>query len=165
MSTAFTIDLDLPEDPTATEALGERLGRELRPGDVLALSGELGAGKTTFVRGLARGLDLDDPGEVHSPTYLLVVEHEGPVPLRHADAYLPAKLEGFLEDGGLEYLFDPAGVVVVEWAENVRKLLPGSALWIRIELSERPGRRVRLTAPAGGRFSFLAQWPTISERN
>ena len=60
--------IDLPNDPLATERLGEWVGERLRPGDTVALSGTLGAGKTTFVRGLARGLDIDDPDAVSSPT-------------------------------------------------------------------------------------------------
>src|SRR5678815_3573103 len=112
--------VDLRADPAATERLGEWLGRQLAAGDTLGLVGDLGAGKTTLVRGLARGLGLDDPDAVSSPTYLLVVEHPGQVRLLHADAYLPGKLSGFLADGGLEYLFDPSAVVVVEWADRVR---------------------------------------------
>ncbi|MFK7740954.1 MAG: tRNA (adenosine(37)-N6)-threonylcarbamoyltransferase complex ATPase subunit type 1 TsaE [Planctomycetota bacterium] len=161
----WQVVIELRDDPAATEQIGAKLGASLQPGDTLALAGQLGAGKTTLVRGLARGLDLDDPAEVHSPTYLLVVEHDGPVPLRHADAYLPEKLESFLEDGGLEYLFDAAFVVAIEWADNVRKMLPEDVLWVRLEAGEKPGRRLLLEGRTTGRFAFLRNWPTILERD
>ncbi|MFN3240414.1 MAG: tRNA (adenosine(37)-N6)-threonylcarbamoyltransferase complex ATPase subunit type 1 TsaE [Planctomycetota bacterium] len=155
------VAFDLPDDPAATERLGERIGRRLQPGQTVALTGQMGAGKTTFVRGLARGLDVDDPDAVSSPTYLLVVEHDGEVPLLHADAYLPAKLDAFLEDGGLEYLFDPAKVVCVEWAENVRKQLPENTLWVELGHRAEPGRSVRLHPAETGAFPWLTEFRTI----
>lgn len=151
--------LELPADPEATERLGARLGERLLPGDTVGLVGELGAGKTTLVRGLARGLGLDDPGAVSSPTYLLVIEHAGPRPLRHADAYLPAKLEGFLADGGLDYLLDRSSVVVVEWADRVRAQLPADTLWVSLAVAPGGGRRVEFTTGAGDRYSWLAEFP------
>ena len=151
----------VPNDPLSTERLGELVGEKLQPGDTIALSGTLGAGKTTFVRGLARGLDVDDPDAVSSPTYLLVIEHDGEVPLLHADAYLPAKLEGFLEDGGLEYLFDPAKVVVVEWAERVRNQLPEQVLWIELSVPPELGRKVVMRRQRPGGFPWLADLRTI----
>ncbi|MCK5941172.1 MAG: tRNA (adenosine(37)-N6)-threonylcarbamoyltransferase complex ATPase subunit type 1 TsaE [Planctomycetes bacterium] len=162
--TEARIELTLADDPAATERLGERIGARLVAGRTVALSGPLGAGKTTFVRGLARGLGVDDPDEVSSPTYLLVIEHDGEVPLLHADAYLPAKLEGFLLDGGLEYLFDPTKVVCVEWAENVRNQLPRETLWVEITVGARPGRSVRLRTPDPGAFPWLTEFRTIWEQ-
>lgn len=156
------VRFELPDDPAATERLGERVGERLEPGDTVALLGDLGAGKTTFVRGLARGLDLDDPDAVSSPTYLLVIEHAGPVPLLHADAYLPAKLEGFLDDGGLEYLFDADKVVVVEWADRIRKQLPDSYLEIELSVGAEPGRAVVARAVGARGCSWLAELPTIA---
>lgn len=151
--------VDLPADPAATEALGRWLGQQLRPGDTLALVGGLGAGKTTLVRGLAGGLAVDDPEAVQSPTYLLVVEHPGPVPLLHADAYLPAKLEGFLADGGLEYLFDAHAVVVVEWADRIARLLPARTLWVELALAAGGGRHLRFACAEAAAFPFLASLP------
>jgi len=136
----LVLRLALPADPLATEALGERVGARLRKGNTLALVGEIGAGKTTFARGLGRGLQLDDPDAVASPTYLLVVEHPGRVPLLHADAYLPQKLAGFLEDGGLEYLFQPGAVACVEWADRLPGLVPANALWIELAMASDGGR-------------------------
>lgn len=135
--------LRLP-DAAATERLGEALGRWLLPGDQLALTGELGSGKTTLVHGLARGLQLDDPAAVQSPTYLLAIEHPGPRPLLHMDAYLGDKLQRFLADGGLDYVDQRAAVVAVEWADRVQALLQPDALWVALAPD-----------PAGGRWVVL----------
>lgn len=158
-------DLELPDDPSTTERLGAWLGTRLAAGDVVGLCGELGAGKTTLVRGLARGLGTFDADAVSSPSYLLVVEHPGPVPLVHADAYLPAKLQAFLDDGGLEYLLDPRAVVVVEWADRVRKYLPERTLWIELALAPGGGRRVALAAAEPVHFPFLEQQPKMDWTN
>ncbi|MGE3174104.1 MAG: tRNA (adenosine(37)-N6)-threonylcarbamoyltransferase complex ATPase subunit type 1 TsaE [Planctomycetota bacterium] len=147
--------LRLPADPDATERLGERIGRQLRTGTVLALVGDLGTGKTTLVRGLARGLKVDDPDAVASPTYLLVVEHEGPLPLRHADAYLPAKLAGFLADGGLDYLLAPDAVCAVEWADRIADQLPAAALWVVLTVTPDGGRSLAFRCAAPGDFPWL----------
>ena len=156
-----TCSIDIPNDPNETERMGELVGELLKAGDTIALSGTLGAGKTTFVRGLARGLDVDDPDGVSSPTYLLVIEHDGDIPLLHADAYLPAKLAGFLDDGGLEYLFDPSKVVVVEWAERVHKHLPENALWVTLSVPPELGRKVEMRCDARGSYSWLADFSRI----
>ncbi|MCC7061167.1 MAG: tRNA (adenosine(37)-N6)-threonylcarbamoyltransferase complex ATPase subunit type 1 TsaE [Planctomycetes bacterium] len=157
--------IDLPGEPAATERLGEWLGHHLLPGDTVALVGDLGAGKTTLVRGLGRGLQLDDPEAVSSPTYLLVVEHPGPKPLLHADAYLPQKLVGFLEDGGLDYLLDRRAIVVVEWAERIRDYLPADTLWLQLAMAPGGGRRVGFACQDPHRFPFLAKMPKIGTRD
>ena len=146
----------LEADPAATGRLGELLGRRLRPGDVLALQGELGSGKTTLVRGLGRGLGLDDPDAVQSPTYLLVVEHPGPVRLLHADAYLPAKLASFLADGGQEYLFAADAVTALEWADRVTVPLPRPTLWVQLTVTPAGGREVVFSCAEPGAFPWVA---------
>ena len=112
-----------------TERLGRRLGALLRAGDVLALSGDLGAGKTVMVRGIVSG--AGSAARVASPTFTLIREYPGPVPLFHADLYRiddPSQLE----DLGLEELFDRPAVMVVEWAERAGAVLPPEHLWISI---------------------------------
>jgi tRNA threonylcarbamoyladenosine biosynthesis protein TsaE len=155
-----SIEVALP-DAAATDRLGRWLGAHLAAGDAVGLVGDLGAGKTSLVRGMAHGLRLDDPEAISSPTYLLVVDHGGPVRLLHADAYLPAKLQGFLTDGGLEYLFEPAAVAVVEWADRIRNLMPGKTLWVELASDAAGGRRVTLRSAAVGAFPWLANVPKM----
>ncbi len=145
----------------ATERLGEALGRQLRRGQCLALCGELGAGKTCLARGVGRGLGLADADAVCSPTYLLVVEHPGPLPMLHVDAYLPGKTAAFLADGGVDYLTGAGGVVVVEWADRLARLLPSETLWVTLTpgaVDGQPARRVAIE-DRGGAFAWIAELP------
>lgn len=144
--------------PSATEELGRDIGVHMRAGQGVALCGELGAGKTCLARGLAHGLAIDDPDGVCSPTYLLVMEHPGPVPMLHVDAYLPGKTRSFLEDGGLDYLAETEGVVVVEWADRIADLLPAETLWIELAPIAVEGEQARiasLTARPDGAFPWV----------
>ncbi|MFQ5503799.1 MAG: tRNA (adenosine(37)-N6)-threonylcarbamoyltransferase complex ATPase subunit type 1 TsaE [Planctomycetota bacterium] len=111
--------------------LGRRLGAELVSDQGVALDGELGAGKTLFTRGLAEGLGVDEPGEVRSPSYLLMIEHPGRVPLLHMDAYFADRGTDFLEDGGAVYQ-EEGGVLVIEWAKRLSLPMPEDFLAIEI---------------------------------
>lgn len=116
-----------------TEQIGQALGRFLQPGDVIALSGDLGAGKTCLTRGIARGLGITDP--VTSPTFILVGEYATArgFPLYHADCYrLGDAAAAEAESIGLDEMMEGPGVAVVEWAERIECLLPDDTL--RIEL-------------------------------
>lgn len=107
----------ISHSPADTEALGEKFGRAARPGWVIALSGELGAGKTQFVRGLARGLGI--PARVHSPTFTLVAEYGGGrLQLFHLDLYRLETPEQ-IRSAGVEDFLQPDGVAVIEWAERL----------------------------------------------
>ncbi len=123
-----------------TEAVAEELGRGFHGGEVVLLTGELGAGKTAFVRGLARGLGAD-PGEVASPTFVLLTSYPGRLVLHHADLY---RLEApDAETGlGLEELPGPQGVLAVEWAERLRVHPWPRALHVRIEHAGEDARRL-----------------------
>ncbi len=116
----------ISHSPAETEALGEAWGRAAQSGWVLGLQGDLGAGKTQLVKGLARGLGF--LGRVHSPTFALVNQYRGGrLPLFHLDLYrldTPAQITGAGLD---EYLYAPAGVAVVEWIERWRPALAGNA--------------------------------------
>jgi tRNA threonylcarbamoyladenosine biosynthesis protein TsaE len=111
-----------------TISLGRRIGSLLKPGDVLAISGELGAGKTTFINGVAAGLGISD--FVSSPSFVIIKEHFGNIPLYHIDLYR-------LEEGmdiellGIGEYFGKGGVVAIEWAEKMGDLLPDN--YIEIE--------------------------------
>lgn len=147
---ATTIEFELP-DAEATLALGERLGQLVPPGTVLSLLGELGAGKTTLVRGLAAGLGID-PDEVSSPTYTLMHQHQGRLELHHLDAWMGDREGAFLASGGVEWLHG-SGVAAVEWAERVAAYLPVPRLELRLWPTPQGARRARLslvTGPTGG---------------
>lgn len=107
----------ISHNPAETEALGEAWGRDAQSGLVIALSGDLGAGKTQFVKGLARGLGITT--RVHSPTFTLVNEYPGGrLPLFHLDLYRLETRAQILSSGVEEYL-NPSGVAVIEWAERI----------------------------------------------
>lgn len=114
-----------------TRALGERLAGVLRPGDVVVLSGDLGAGKTVLAKGIAAGLGVTEP--VVSPTFTIVREYEGDVPLQHLDVYRLDHLQEVI-DLGLDELLDGHAVTVVEWGEAVTALLPADRLEVSLML-------------------------------
>lgn len=126
-----------------TSAAGARLGESLRAGDVVLLFGDLGAGKTAFVRGLAEGLGA--PGdEVSSPTFTIVQEYAGRVTLYHVDLYRLEERE--VDDLGLEELVLGDGVVAIEWAERWRGR-PDDAMEVRIEDAGEDVRRISVKLP------------------
>lgn len=126
-----------------TSAAGARLGESLRAGDVVLLFGDLGAGKTAFVRGLAEGLGA--PGdEVSSPTFTIVQEYAGRVTLYHVDLYRLEERE--VDDLGLEELVLGDGVVAIEWAERWRGR-PDDAIEVRIEDAGEDVRRISVKLP------------------
>lgn len=133
---------DCVDSPSSSETLrlGGELGRVLQAGDVIAVSGELGAGKTCLVQGLARGLDVPEAIPVTSPTFTLVGEYPGRVPLRHADFY---RVESYarLVGAGFEDLLDGEGVVVVEWPELFPDALPAERLEVEIAVLSEQVRR------------------------
>jgi len=121
------------DSPEATESLGEELGKLLRPGDVIALVGELGAGKTAFVHGIARGLGVSDT--VSSPSFLIVQEYRGQCPLFHCDFYRVNSYQE-LENIGWEEYLNRGGVVVIEWANLIPEALPQEYLKVVFSFSE-----------------------------
>lgn len=133
------------EKPQETEELGERIGSALEPGIVIALIGDLGAGKTTLTKGIARGLQSTDL--IHSPTFTLIHEHEGRMPVYHFDLYRLDSPEQ-LDDLGYEDYFYGDGVALVEWAEKAEGLLPPDHLEIRITSdSDRRTLAIRASGP------------------
>lgn len=119
----------LSHSPEETERIGETLGKTLRPGSVVAYRGGLGMGKTAFTRGLARGLGC--AGRVTSPTFTIVNEYSGTVPLFHFDMYRLSSEEDLFDIGWEDYL-DRGGLCVVEWSERVSGAL-GSPVTVTIE--------------------------------
>ena len=137
--------------PEETEALGEKLAKLLRPGTVLAYLGDLGAGKTAFTRGLARGLGCRET--VTSPTYTIVNEYlGGRLPLFHFDMYRLASSDDLWDIGWEDYL-DRQGVCAVEWSENVPEAMHG-ALTVRLEKLGDSVRRI--TIDGGAEYADLS---------
>ena len=112
-----------------TEQFARELAQKLRPGDILAFTGGLGAGKTAFPRGLARGLGYE--GRVTSPTFTLVNEYLGRIPLFHFDVYRLENSDALYDIGWDDYL-DRNGVCAVEWSENIADILPEDTVFVRI---------------------------------
>ena len=134
-----------------TMALAQMLAKRLRAGDVLTLSGDLGAGKTTFVKGLAKGLHIQR--NVNSPTFTLIKEYEGRLPLYHMDVY---RLDSEEEDLGYDEYFDGDGVTVIEWAEKIANRLPEDRLHVKIQRTSENGR-ILVLEPIGIRFEKLCK--------
>lgn len=127
-----------------TESFGERFVQQLKPGDVVALIGDLGAGKTSLVRGMAKGLSIKDL--VSSPTFTLLNEYRGTIPLYHFDVYrLANSME--IEDLDVEDYFYGNGICVVEWAEKARQLLPEHIWQITIEWTGEHTRTLHIESP------------------
>ena len=124
--------------PEETWALAAELADGLGPGTVIALHGDLGAGKTCFIQGYAAALGIDEP--ITSPTYTLIGEYEGRLPLHHIDLYRLSGPEEAL-GLGLEEYFDANGITAIEWAERAEGLLPPNLLHIQIEADTETGTR------------------------
>jgi tRNA threonylcarbamoyladenosine biosynthesis protein TsaE len=136
------------ESAEETRAWGRKLAGRLQPGDCLLLIGQLGAGKTTLVQGIAEGLQIN-PREVISPTFVLIREYDGKIPLYHIDAYR-IQNPGELIEVGIEEYFRRPGIVVIEWGEKVRAIVPSEAIEVHFEILEGDRRKIRLTFPKGG---------------
>lgn len=122
--------------PEETQRIGEALGAVLGPGDVVACVGELGAGKTCFLQGVARGLGVAEPAT--SPTFVLINQYQGRCPVYHVDAYRTESLTEIL-DLGVEEILWGDGVTIIEWGEKLLPLLPSRSIVVRIEgLGEEP---------------------------
>ncbi len=120
-----------------TASIGEEMGRNASPGDVITLSGDLGVGKTVFAKGLARGLGITEP--VTSPTFTIVCEYEtGRIPLYHFDVYRIADPEEMYEIGHEDYFYGD-GICLIEWAELIDELLPAKRRAVTITRDDEKG--------------------------
>jgi tRNA threonylcarbamoyladenosine biosynthesis protein TsaE len=138
-------------DASQTSQFAERLAVLLQPGDVIALEGDLGAGKTTFTKGLAIGLEIKRT--VNSPTFTIIKEYHGRLPLYHMDVY---RVENAFEDLGFDEYFEGDGVTVVEWAHLIVEQLPAERLTIYLYHEEDNKRKIVLV-PAGKRYEQLCK--------
>lgn len=142
-------------DLAGTEALGRRLGPLLFPGAVIALVGQLGAGKTHFTRAVAEGLGVRNPAAVNSPTFVLIQEYPARLPVYHFDAYRLATGSEFAALGSDEY-FAGDGVCLIEWADRVPDAMPAERLDISIHIVDASRRRFNVTA-RGEKYDRLVQ--------
>jgi tRNA threonylcarbamoyladenosine biosynthesis protein TsaE len=151
-----------PED---TRAIAAALAPALRPGDVVALSGDLGAGKTCFVQGAAWALGVTE--RVTSPTFILLREHQGRMPIRHLDVYRLSNLQE-LTDLGFEELLDHSSIVFIEWGDAIRPLLPDEFLEVELRGDADDERAIDVHAhgPAwNGRLASIADTLTAWRRS
>ena len=125
-----------------TEAIGQKIGRFLRKGDILAMRGTLAAGKTTLTKGIARSLGVRD--EITSPTFCLISEYSGTMPLYHMDVYRLDGAEDFINLGTDDMLYGD-GVCVIEWSEKIMSELPDTAIEIDITVNDDDSRTVRVS--------------------
>lgn len=128
----------ISKSPEETEQIAQTFAQTLKPGSVVALYGGLGRGKTAFVRGLAKGLHSSDA--VSSPTFALVHEYDGDLPVFHFDMYRIQTLDDLYSTGFFDYL-EMNGVVVIEWSENIKDYLPYDVIEIHIDLTENDNER------------------------
>ena len=140
MENTKTITTHSPEE---TIAMGARVAANLREGDFIALIGELGTGKTMFVKGLARGLGMGDYIYVNSPSFVIVKEYEGRLPLYHMDLYRLNDISQ-IETIGYEDYLNSDGVCVIEWAEKIKNLLPKKYIKVEIRLKGKNKRLIKL---------------------
>jgi tRNA threonylcarbamoyladenosine biosynthesis protein TsaE len=140
--------------PSDTRNLGERIGKSLNPGVIMALIGELGCGKTLLTRGICAGLKVP-LRQVNSPTFVLVNEYLGRLPVYHMDLYRLGDIRDVVDIGVLDYLTKAeSGVMIIEWAEKVLEILPDDHLKVEIEILSARERQVSFSA-AGDKYEYL----------
>jgi tRNA threonylcarbamoyladenosine biosynthesis protein TsaE len=137
-----------------TERLGQALAEVILPGVVIGLVGTLGAGKTRLVRAISEALGVD-PGAIASPTFVLIHEYQGRIPIYHFDAYRLADPDAFDALGASDYWANGEGLCLIEWADLVADRLPVSSWWVRIELDGPNDRKIRTESPEAPRMKQL----------
>lgn len=129
-----------------TFAIGRIIGKKLQGGDILALSGELGSGKTCFTGGIARGLGVSENYQITSPTFTLINEYPAKYKLFHFDVYRLTDYSD-LDDLGYEEFISGQGVVIIEWAEKIASAIPKKAFFINFEYLDETKRKITINGP------------------
>jgi tRNA threonylcarbamoyladenosine biosynthesis protein TsaE len=127
-----------------TIAIGVKLAKKLKKGDCVALIGDLGSGKTVLTKGIAEGLGVKNPRYVNSPTFVIIKEHEGKLPLYHFDLYRLDR-STILDDESYEEYFYGDGVTVIEWADKIRSLLPKKYIEVKLKVAGENKRKIDIT--------------------
>ena len=130
--------------PEETQEIGVKIGGQLNPGDVVALIGDLGVGKTCLTQGIARGAGVYQDQTVNSPSYILINEYEGKIPVYHIDLYRLEQLEDIIALGLEEYL-EGDGICVIEWADRMGELLPENHIQVTITGEDEFTRAIEVT--------------------
>ena len=133
----------ISKSPEETIGIGERLAKRLKKGDVVALFGDFGSGKTVLTKGIAKGLGLKDTRYVNSPSFVIIKEHRGRVPLYHFDLYRLDRPHS-LDSVGYDEYFYGDGVTVIEWAERVKKELPPKHIEVRLAVMSDSKRKIEI---------------------
>lgn len=149
------------ENPDNTRQVGQLLAKLIGKGSIIQLNGYLGAGKTVFVKGLARGLGLDE--EPNSPTFVILSVYEGAVPLFHFDFYRLSKMEELEDLNYRDYFYDE-GVTVVEWAENIPDAFPDHSIKIKITLPMENGNETDRIITIKGEKQWLLSFRNTVEQ-
>jgi tRNA threonylcarbamoyladenosine biosynthesis protein TsaE len=137
-----------------TRAFGERLGRHITAGTTVALTGDLGSGKTAFVQGIAKGLHVPSEYYITSPTFTLINEYPGRLRLHHVDLYrIGDPIE--IEEIGLHEILDSDGVAVIEWAERLGAELPAQHIHVSFEMTNDHARHMTITAAGSAAVAVL----------
>ena len=141
------------KSPSETIRVGKNIGTRLLPGDVVALVGELGAGKTQFIKGLAAGVGMGNPTYISSPSFTLINEYPGKIPFYHVDLFRLER-EKEAEELGLEDYFQGGGITAIEWADKIPSLLPKEMLFIHIAYTGKNTRSLEIIGK-GKRYEEL----------
>lgn len=143
------------KNTSETIRIGKWVGSHLLVGDIVALVGELGTGKTHFIKGLAAGIGVEESSYISSPSYVLINEYPGRIPFYHIDLFR-LETEKEAEELGLEEYFGGRGVTVIEWADRIPSLLPRENLWVHIRYTGKRSRSIEI-AGRGERYEDLVK--------
>ena len=144
------------KSPAETIALGKRIGKLASPGDVIALIGDLGSGKTTITKGLASGAGVENRNSISSPSFVLIKEYHGRMPVYHMDIYRLDKRSVIDSFGYEEYIYGD-GLAIIEWADKVKDILPAAFLKVELEVAGKDKRIIKLV-PHGARFKKIVNY-------
>ena len=153
----------LTRDPEETKRIGKNLGQSVSAGSIVALTGELGSGKTTLVQGIGQGLEVNCL--IKSPSFVIINEYSGRIPLYHFDLYRLDSAPELSYLGYEEYFYERGGVVVIEWAQKIRNLLPEEYLDIDIRIVGPSKRKIRVQAYGSLYQGIVKYLRTVSSRS
>ncbi len=131
----------ISKSPKDTIELGAKLAKKLSAGDVIALCGNLGSGKTTFTKGIGKGLGVKNARHINSPTFVLIKEYMGRLPMYHLDLYRLERLQDIEDIAVKEYIYGD-GVTVIEWAEKIKEILPKYCITVKLKVKDENKREI-----------------------